>query len=347
MSGSLLLGRLPEFRHGLLTLLGVAILAFAAAPRPAAGAPPPPAGKNVDMKDAPVGVPQGSATKAKPWVIDFTTPPVVAGGAPVTQTVTVDDLKARMPGESLEAASKRKADTLAAAVNGVLGAGRAAVTQKNVTVIVSYKPVFDKKGKFVRWDPVTATFKQSFLTVTGLYTVPDTPGKKGSGTPAFVQKTNPTLEYGDGASLVPGVPPTPGSTSPGTTGSMSGKLSMATGLDPLGEQSFVDFGIDGLHVAGVLPVAGESDFDILQLLAADLNHNGVQASFDSSLDTLFILAPFLPDQTIIWSNTDTGLDFQVAIGLSVPEPAAWALMILGFGLLGARLRQRRGSPVAA
>jgi hypothetical protein len=33
--------------------------------------------------------------------------------------------------------------------------------------------------------------------------------------------------------------------------------------------------------------------------------------------------------------------------LGVPEPASWALMILGFGAVGALLRQRRGRAVAA
>lgn len=31
------------------------------------------------------------------------------------------------------------------------------------------------------------------------------------------------------------------------------------------------------------------------------------------------------------------------IGSTVPEPASWALMIFGFGLVGATLRNRRGT----
>jgi hypothetical protein len=34
-------------------------------------------------------------------------------------------------------------------------------------------------------------------------------------------------------------------------------------------------------------------------------------------------------------------------GVAVPEPAAWTMMILGFGGIGAALRRRRGRPVAA
>ena len=32
--------------------------------------------------------------------------------------------------------------------------------------------------------------------------------------------------------------------------------------------------------------------------------------------------------------------------VSVPEPAAWALMIMGFGLVGAAIRGRRGRHIA-
>lgn len=34
------------------------------------------------------------------------------------------------------------------------------------------------------------------------------------------------------------------------------------------------------------------------------------------------------------------------VGLAVPEPAVWALMILGFGAVGAELRRRRAAPMA-
>jgi hypothetical protein len=44
----------------------------------------------------------------------------------------------------------------------------------------------------------------------------------------------------------------------------------------------------------------------------------------------------------IW-NDSTGL----AVTVSVPEPASWALMIGGFGMAGAMLRRRRAQPALA
>jgi len=41
-------------------------------------------------------------------------------------------------------------------------------------------------------------------------------------------------------------------------------------------------------------------------------------------------------------NTDAILDNVTVNGLTVPEPAPWALLILGFGGIGAALRHRRG-----
>ena len=38
---------------------------------------------------------------------------------------------------------------------------------------------------------------------------------------------------------------------------------------------------------------------------------------------------------------------NVAVTAGVPEPATWALMLVGFGGLGAALRSRRSRPVAA
>ncbi len=40
-------------------------------------------------------------------------------------------------------------------------------------------------------------------------------------------------------------------------------------------------------------------------------------------------------------------DHNFNASASVPEPAAWALMIAGFGLVGSTLRRRRSSPLAA
>ncbi|HPU15970.1 MAG TPA: PEPxxWA-CTERM sorting domain-containing protein [Polymorphobacter sp.] len=42
-----------------------------------------------------------------------------------------------------------------------------------------------------------------------------------------------------------------------------------------------------------------------------------------------------------YSNDSTGLNFSVSSVASIPEPASWALMIGGFGMVGSALRRRR------
>jgi hypothetical protein len=300
-----------------------------------------PAGENVDVKEAPVGAPFAPATKAKPWIIDLTTPPAMAGGKPVIVKVTINDLAAIKPGETFSQASKRKAEAVAAEVNAALGAGRATVTQKMVDVITGYTPVRNARGIIIRYDPIIMKMEQSFITITGLYTIPAKNGKPG--TPAYVQKTNPTLEFGDGANLVPGSSRPMGA--PGYGASMGGSGLSATGLNPMGEQSFVDFGIDGKYVAGVLPTDGESDSQILQELGRELDQHKIFTTFDYSEDTLVIDSVIPSTETVDWANTDTGLDFSVAL-IGVPEPAAWLLLIAGFGLAGAALRRRRAPALA-
>ena len=57
--------------------------------------------------------------------------------------------------------------------------------------------------------------------------------------------------------------------------------------------------------------------------------------------------------TLSFESLYTGTQFNgaeldnVAVGLAVPEPATWAMMIGGFGLAGASLRRRRAATAAA
>ena len=50
----------------------------------------------------------------------------------------------------------------------------------------------------------------------------------------------------------------------------------------------------------------------------------------------------------IWNNDDAGIGFDNlkfdvrSVGGEVPEPASWAMLITGFGLVGASMRRRRG-----
>jgi len=314
-----------------------------------------PMGKDVTLM-APVGVPLGSATVADPWTIDFATPPAVQGGAPVIMTVNITNLPAQMVGESIQAASKRKATTIAAAINKVLpkvnGMAAATVGQQPLQIPDGFTaPKFNKQGKLVT--PAMPKFKtimQSVLTVNGLYSIPDTKGMPGSGTPAFKQLNNPTKEFGDGGALLPGQPgmPPPPSSS-GSTGSMSGSsMSMpASGLDSTGAQSFVYLGFvsdlasgQGVYAA-VLPYAGETDYAVLQSLGAQLDQFGLGTAFSSSTDTLYITTMIPAGDTLVFGNTDTNLDFGVSQTLAAPEPSAWSLMLLGFGALGMGLRSRR------
>ncbi|HEV2365621.1 MAG TPA: PEPxxWA-CTERM sorting domain-containing protein [Caulobacteraceae bacterium] len=292
--------------------------------------------------EAAVGVPRGSATKQSPWVFTLTLPPAVAGGKPTFEKITIDDLPAIMAGETLSQASARKAKTVADAINAKLGAGRATIAVKKVDVITGWTPVRDRFGRIIRFDPVTTQMEQSFLTVTGLFTEPAQRGR--AAIPAFKQKTNPTREFGDGGRLMPGLPPP----SPGYSGSMGGLGFDATGMDGQGNPSFVDFGLDGIYVAGVEPTAGEPDYLVLDFLAHELRGHGVPAAFEFGADTLSLRGVPSSEQ-IDFANTDTGLDFRVAFSASaIPEPATWASLILGGGLAGAALRRRRrATPIDA
>ena len=47
-------------------------------------------------------------------------------------------------------------------------------------------------------------------------------------------------------------------------------------------------------------------------------------------------------------NYEVGVDnFQIAGAGGIPEPATWAMMLMGFGGLGAMLRRRRAVHAAA
>jgi PEP-CTERM motif len=54
-----------------------------------------------------------------------------------------------------------------------------------------------------------------------------------------------------------------------------------------------------------------------------------------------------PHQTVVFTNPANGQTVDVNVSLGVPEPAGWALMLIGFGALGAALRGRRRSLAAA
>lgn len=59
------------------------------------------------------------------------------------------------------------------------------------------------------------------------------------------------------------------------------------------------------------------------------------------------LGPSYFDQTYGYSGEGTTWGGSWTLHQPVPEPAAWACLLLGFGLTGAAIRRRRGRPVPA
>jgi hypothetical protein len=343
---------------GLLAAVTLSIGFARAAPAAA------PMGKDVSVTIG-MGVPMAPATKTDPFDFDLTTPPAMAGGAPVIMTVSVTDLAARGANETLTDASKRKADAVAAAINAVLpkvaGQPAATVTQKpaGFKEIVGMKPPFlDAMGRVIRKaEPIYAPAMQSFVTIQGLYTVPAVPAKpaaKGNpaqpavpGVAAIKQTTNPTQEVGDAVKIgagKPGAPPTP---TPSTGGMGStGMSAPASGMSAGGTPSFVYFGVEETAIGDVTPYAGETASQVLQSLGSQLDQTGVATTYDSLTDTLTIDTIPAGD-TLVWGSTDSGLDFRVAFGAGVPEPGAWMLLLAGVGVPGAAIRRRRAREARA
>ncbi len=310
-------GRLVIVRSWFWQALFLLLIGSWAAAAMAAG---PPNGL-VDARVS-VSVPLAPATNARPWKVDFTTAPVLPGTPPVTTTVTITDLPARKPAETALEATKRKADTIVAAINGELGANTARTL-----------PVRNAQKQIIGYD----------IIVQNLYTVPANAQGKGF-VPAYKNFVDPTREPQDAGKLTP----VPSSRQlrglrVGQLGLAEGALPtlLATGVDPLGQTSQVRFGIEGLHVAQIVPMAGQSFSDVLIALDSDLSANGVQTFLDLDDSTLTLVIPGQLQSAVLWGNTDVGLDYSFAIAGAVPEPASWALLIAGFGLIGVSLRRRR------
>ena len=91
------------------------------------------------------------------------------------------------------------------------------------------------------------------------------------------------------------------------------------------------------HLPGDYTTAGTS--------TGDYQYNGVGAGFSTPT---FAYDPATMETTVFTSNPDysgtpTNLDFTLFGGAAVPEPGAWAMMLVGFAGLGwAARRQRTG-----
>jgi hypothetical protein len=212
-----------------------------------------------------------------------------------------------------EAASKDKADKIAAAINGVLGAGRATSSQI--------------------LNPNTGLM-QGRTDITGVSKI-----QHGA-------RSNTTGEVGDSARIKNG---SPGGASPypykASMGSPSGfTVASATGVGPAGEASIIEFGIGEIYVSQWFPLAGDSLDQVLSYMEQDLDAHGLPATFDSSSHILSLDGDFTDDQTFVWSMSESAWDGELGASFgstapeSVPEPAS--LMLLGLGAIALLKRSR-------
>jgi hypothetical protein len=95
------------------------------------------------------------------------------------------------------------------------------------------------------------------------------------------------------------------------------------------------------------------DFSLIYIDVNDLAHRFVQTSFDPDTETWELPSVFLgagPHTIYVNGNVVGSSHNGSYVGnlniASVPEPATWAMMLIGFGAIGWQLR-RRGKPVLA
>jgi hypothetical protein len=283
---------------------------------------------------------------------------IILNGKPVTKTVTIakGDIvafvqPARLPGEKLAdwidriaiargEASQAKAKVVAEAINKAFGLKAPGVVVTTGIEVQKQKFYPTTASGFPFKDPVTAN-----VTI-GAFIIPNVSKNK-----TDVVKFTENKVIGEGGN---GTKFLPGTGSSGERGALEqatpGVTTVATGVDPDGAPSEVEFGIDGKYVADFKPSAGMTDVVVLRDLARRLDHHGIPATFDAADGELFLDTPFPDGETLDWGSTDTGLEFATVLtpsGSAVPEPDLWALMLAGFGLLGAALRGRRGAEGSA
>lgn len=285
------------------------------------------------------GFPAGSATVANPWNIDVFEPPAVAGGAPKKTSISITNLPAYNPAvETPAQASVRKATAVCNALNaaGALGAGRCTV---GATVMV---PRIVGRNR-ITGQNIIVNYPSTPVTITGLL----------RGTPPQAL-TNPVRELGDGGAFVPGggggsgtMPYSPKMTPP-SSGRSPGSYSATSLADPvlfdssspddqLNQRSMVEFGILEVFVARYFPNIGDTLTDVLMGLNSELNAGGLSASFDPANTMLTINRQIVDGETLVWGNTDTGLDFSVG---AIPEPGSAALALVATALFARRRRRQ-------
>lgn len=101
--------------------------------------------------------------------------------------------------------------------------------------------------------------------------------------------------------------------------------------------SVLDRSPSGVSAVGLSNVGGQVSTEVLTFLSANNLSYSRSGSISLAKNDLFgvFIAP-----AGNYSNDSTGVNFTVSTA-AVPEPAAWALMIGGFGMAGATLRRKR------
>jgi hypothetical protein len=118
------------------------------------------------------------------------------------------------------------------------------------------------------------------------------------------------------------------------------------------EEDFLEFIIDG-------PISGEFDFEGVANQINNLGFNvsvegggfsgnfGTDPTFNETFDggatTLFTGPTSAPTFKLGTFELDSDSTLTIS-AIGAPEPASWALMILGFGAVGAALRRRGTAP---
>jgi hypothetical protein len=142
-------------------------------------------------------------------------------------------------------------------------------------------------------------------------------------------------------------------TGPGVDGSLSWTFGNSGGIAAGAFEDQFDIVIPSLGTSdGSIQASFTSPDDDLTFTAVSFDGHSFTPDDHPGLNQEF-LAPFLIasgghfllDVKGVSPGTDADyagtLSFTPALGATVPEPASWALMILGFGGIGAALRTRR------